>query len=82
MFCSPHNASRKGKKAMHEVLKRGRTLNLSVECQLEVFDKMIKPILLYGSDIWGFSKNIESGKNTITILQITIEIKIIDTQSI
>jgi hypothetical protein len=43
---------------------------------------MIKPILLYGSDIWGFSKNIESGKNTITILQITIEIKIIDTQSI
>jgi hypothetical protein len=64
------------------VLKRGRTLNLSVECQLEVFDKMIKPILLYGSDIWGFSKNIESGKNTNTILQITIEIKIIDTQSI
>jgi hypothetical protein len=40
--------------------KRGRTLNLSVECQLEVFDKMIKPILLYGSDIWGFSKNIDS----------------------
>jgi hypothetical protein len=32
--------------------------------------------------IMGFSKNIESGKNTITILQITIEIKIIDTQSI
>ena len=67
---------------MYEVLKRGRTLNLSVECQLEVFDNMIKPILLYGSDIWGFSKNIESGKNAIAILQITIEIKIIDTQSI
>ena len=67
---------------MYEVLKRGGTLNLSVECQLEVFDKMIKPILLYGSDILGFSKNIESGKNTITILQITIEIKIFDTQSI
>ena len=45
---------------MYEVLKRGRTLNLFVECQLEVFDKMIKPILLYGSDIWGFSQNIDS----------------------
>ena len=28
----------KTKQAMHEVLKRGRTHNLSVECQLELFD--------------------------------------------
>jgi hypothetical protein len=42
-----------------EVLKRGRTHNLSVECQLELFDKMVNPILLYGSEIWGFSKNID-----------------------
>ena len=38
----------KAKQAMYEVLKRGRTHNLSVECQLELFDKMVKPILLYG----------------------------------
>jgi hypothetical protein len=44
---------------MYEVLKRGRTHNLSVECQLELFDKMVKPILLYGSEIWGYSKNID-----------------------
>ena len=44
---------------MYEVLKRGRTHNLSVECQLELFDKMVKPILLYGSKIWGYSKNID-----------------------
>jgi hypothetical protein len=37
---------------MYEVLKRGRTHNLSVECQLELFDKMVKPMLLYGSEIW------------------------------
>ena len=46
----------KAKKAMYEVLKRGRTHNLSIECQLELFDKMVKPILLYGCEIWGFSK--------------------------
>jgi hypothetical protein len=43
----------KAKQAMYEVLKRGRTHNLSVECKLELFDKMVKPILLYGSEIWG-----------------------------
>ena len=49
----------KAKQAMYEVLKRGHTHTLSVECQLELFDKMVKPILLYGSEIWGFSKYIE-----------------------
>jgi hypothetical protein len=49
----------KTKQAMYEVLKRGRTHNLSVECQLELFDNMVKPILLYGSEIWGYSKNID-----------------------
>jgi hypothetical protein len=49
----------KAKQAMYEVLKRGRTHNLSVECQLELFDKIVKPILLYGSEIWGYSKNID-----------------------
>jgi hypothetical protein len=39
----------KATKAMFDVLKRGRTHNLSIECQLELFSKMVKPILLYGS---------------------------------
>ena len=33
----------KAKQAMYEVLKRGRTHRLPVECQLELFDKMVKP---------------------------------------
>jgi hypothetical protein len=49
----------KAKQAMYEVLKRGRTHILSLESQLELFDNMVKPILLYGSEIWGFSKNID-----------------------
>ena len=56
--------------------KRGRTLNLSVECQLEVFDKMIKPILLYGSEIWGFSKNIDSlEKNQLPFCKLLLKLK-------
>ena len=34
-------------KAMYEVLKRGRKHNLSISCQLDLFDKLVKPILLY-----------------------------------
>ena len=37
----------KATKAMFEVLKRGRTHNLSIECQLELFNKMVKPIYYY-----------------------------------
>jgi hypothetical protein len=42
---------------MFEVLKRGKVHNLSIQCQLDLFDKIIKPILLYGCEVWGFLKN-------------------------
>ena len=42
---------------MHEVLRKGRIQNLSIKCQLDLFDKIVKPILLNGCEIWGFGKN-------------------------
>jgi hypothetical protein len=42
---------------MYEVLKMGRMYKLSIKCLLDIFDKMIKPILLYGCKVWGFSNN-------------------------
>ena len=30
---------------------------LSIKCLLDLFDKMIKSILLYGCEVWGFSNN-------------------------
>ena len=41
-------------KAMFSLLKKIRTFNLPLDLQLELFDKMIKPILLYGAEVWGF----------------------------
>ena len=38
----------KAYKAMYEVLK-----NLSIKSQYDPFDKIVKPILLYGCEIWG-----------------------------
>ena len=34
-------------KAMYEVIKKGRKHNISISCQLDLFDKLVKPILLY-----------------------------------
>jgi hypothetical protein len=43
---------------MYEVLKLGRIHSLSINYQLDLFDKMVKPTLLYGCEIWGLG-NIE-----------------------
>jgi hypothetical protein len=44
----------KASKAMHDILKKGKVHNLSVSCQLDLFDKIIIPMLTYGSEIWGY----------------------------
>ena len=45
----------KGTKAMYDILKSGEFHNLSISCQLELFDKVVKPILLYGYELWRLS---------------------------
>ena len=35
----------------------GRLRNLTIECQLDLFDKMVKPVLLYGCEVWGTGNN-------------------------
>ena len=46
---------KRASKSMFAVFKKFRLFNLSIDCQLGVFDKILKPILLYGCEIWGFS---------------------------
>ena len=53
--------------SMYEVLKLGRKHNLSIKCLLILFDKMVKPVLLYGCEIWGFGNNDVLEKDTLKI---------------
>ena len=38
-------------KAMYFVLRQGRYHNISIQCQLKLFDSMVLPVLLYGREI-------------------------------
>ena len=44
------------KRTSFAVIRKSRKLNLPVDIQLKLFDHMIAPILLYGSEIWGYEK--------------------------
>ena len=40
--------------ALFSLLRKTRTLDLFIDLEIELFNKTFKPILLYGSEIWGF----------------------------
>jgi hypothetical protein len=50
-----HKQVVQAKRAMFSLLTKARRLDLPVDIQCELFEKMIVPILLYGSEVWGFS---------------------------
>ena len=46
--------SEQANKALFSMIKKGRILNLPFDIQIDFFNKIIKPILLYGCEVWGF----------------------------
>ena len=56
-FCGYYGFLYKATRALYEVLTLGRMYKLKIKCQLDLFDKMVKPILLYGCEVWGFGDN-------------------------
>ena len=44
----------KASKAMYSLMQKGRRLNLPTDVMLKLFDMCIKPILVYGCEVWGY----------------------------
>ena len=42
------------KRALFSLYRKIRNLDLSIECQLKLFDNTIVPVLTYGCELWGF----------------------------
>ena len=43
-----------GTRAMYSLLAKARNLRLPIDMQIDLFKKLVKPILLYGCEVWGF----------------------------
>ena len=43
----------KATKAMHTLRRTFYDKNIPIDCQIDMFEKTIEPILLYGAEIWG-----------------------------
>jgi hypothetical protein len=41
-------------KALYSLIRKIKVLSLPSDLQIELFEKTVKPVLLYGSEIWGF----------------------------
>ncbi|XP_070182616.1 uncharacterized protein [Littorina saxatilis] len=53
-----HNAMKRqcliGNRAMFSLIRKCRKLNLPIDVQLDLFEKCVHPILLYGCEVWGY----------------------------
>ena len=43
----------KARRGLCQLRRTFREKNIPVDCQVELFEKVIEPILLYGCEIWG-----------------------------
>lgn len=55
LSCKKH-ISNQATRAMYSLIKNSNRLNLPIDLQIDLFNKTVKPILLYGAEIWGFGK--------------------------
>jgi hypothetical protein len=54
-FCKAKKyLAEQAQKAMYGVIRKIRQFNLPIEQQFDLFDKVVKPVLLYGCKIWGY----------------------------
>ncbi|MCW4346540.1 MAG: reverse transcriptase domain-containing protein [Candidatus Thiodiazotropha endolucinida] len=62
-------------KAMYNLIRKSRSLLLPVDLQIELFEKMVKPILLYGAEVWGFGNNCILEKVCLKYLKMILNMK-------
>ena len=53
-YRSKRHIAAQGTRALYSLLRKLRPLSLPVDMQIDIFNKTVKPVLLYGSEIWGF----------------------------
>lgn len=52
-----HHLLEQARKVMFSILRKIKKLNLPIDMQLQMFDCMVAPILLYGAEVCGYEKS-------------------------
>ena len=48
------NIANQASRAMYSLIKKAKHLLLPINMQIDLFNKLVKPILLYGCEVWGY----------------------------
>ena len=62
-------------RAMFSLLKKCRKLSLPLDIQIDLFEKCITPVILYGSEIWGFHDVTRPKRIQLKFLKIILNLK-------
>lgn len=62
-------------KALFSLLRKTRNLDLTIDLQIELFNKTVKPILLYGCEIWGYGNCDDLERIQLKFLKYTLNLK-------
>lgn len=60
---------------MFVLLKKAKYLCLSIDMQIDLFNKLVKPILLYGCECWGYGNNNILEKVQLKFLKYVLSVK-------
>ena len=63
-------------RVMFSLLRKCRPLNLPLDIQLELFEKCVHPILLYGCEIWTCEKMDVISKPQLRFLKLILGVKV------
>ena len=66
--------SRQARKATFAIITKIKQLDLTFETAIELFERMILPVLLYGSEIWGYENIEELRKKFDCMLRIFLRV--------
>ena len=50
------NLKAQATRALFSLISKARRLRLPIDIQLELFDSTVLPIMLYGCEVWGYTK--------------------------
>ena len=74
-YATKKHLASQAEKAMYSLIKKSRSLLLPIDLQIELFDKLVKPILLYGSEVWGFGTLDVLERTKLKILKFILNMK-------